>query len=171
VPEGLFHLMLKTKAIRQAPECMCKRCGGTGNGEEMADLGEALWNAEFPLKKCNSCGGSGMTIVKTKITALGIVLLLVMAAAIWACPPRLRLILILSTASIGVFEAAFWRRQTSEQRAELYKGKRTTRQIALRPDLTGPTTEGVLSLNAAIESRRQTADRIESRLAEGELRK
>ena len=151
MPEGLFH------AIRQVPEDMCKRCAGTGNGEEMADLGEASWCSEFPIKMCNSCSGSGMTIAKTEITALGRMLLLVILAAIWACPPRVRLIVILFTASIVIF--VVWRR----------KGTQIVSPIA--PDLAGPATEAVLSLNAAIESRRQTADRVESLVTEGEFRK
>ena len=109
-----------------------------------------------------------MAIAKTEITALGMVLLLVILAAIWACPPQVRLILILSTASIVIF--AFWRRQISEEKAESSIGKQTAGQIA-RPDLAGPATEGMLSLNAAIESRRQTAERIESQVTEGEFRK
>ena len=161
-PEGLFHSLLKTKAIRQVPDGICKRCAGTGNGEETADLGEASWHAaEFPIRTCNSCGGTGMTVAKTEITALGRILLLAIFAALWACPPRVRLILILSTASIAVFKAAFGRHQ---EKARASKGRQTA-------GLTGPPTEGVLSLNAAIESHRQTADRVESQLTNGELRK
>ena len=169
MPEGLFHSMLKTKVIRQVPEEMCKRCAGTGNGEDIADLGEASWSAEFPIRICNSCSGSGMTIAKTEITVLGMVLLFVLLAAIWACPPQVRLILILSTASIVIF--AFWRRQISEEKAESSDGKQPAGRIVRRPNLAGPATEGMLSLNAAIESRRQTVERIESQVTEGEFRK
>jgi len=167
-----FHPMLKMKAIRQVPERLCKRCTGTGNGEEIADLGEAPWyGGEFPIRTCNSCSGSGMTIAKTEITALGMALLLVILAVIWACPPQVRLILVLLTASIAFFEGAFWRHQTREENAESSKRKQTVGQIAPRPDLAGPATEGVLSLAAAIEKRRQTPDHIESQLTEGGFRK
>jgi hypothetical protein len=161
MPESLLHSLSKTRAFRQVPEGMCKRCAGTGNGEEVADLGEALSNgAQFPIGECHSCGGSGMTLAKTEITGVGVMLLLVMVAAIWACPPRVRSILILSSASIAILEAALWRRQTLRKNTEVTERKQTT-------DLPGPTTEGVLSLNTAIESRRQTTDQTESQLTRG----
>ena len=140
-------------AFRQIPEGMCKRCAGTGNGEEMADLGEAPWHgAELPIRKCTSCAGSGLAIAKTEITALGLTLLLAIPVAIWASPPRVRLILILASASIAICQAVFWRLQTREKTA------------APLPDLRGPATEGMLSLNAAIESHRQTAEQPESHM-------
>jgi hypothetical protein len=170
-PEGLFYSM-KTKVIRQVPEGMCKRCAGTGNGEETADLGEAHWHAaEFPIRTCNSCRGTGMTIAKTEITGLGRILLLVIFAALWTFPAQVRLVVVLSIASIVIFDAVYGRRQTREEKAGSSEDKQTVGQIAPRAEPAGPATEGVLSLNAAIESHRQTPDRVESKLTEGELRK
>jgi hypothetical protein len=163
MPEGLFHSLLKATLVRQLPEGMCQRCVGTGFGEEVADMGEALWHgADFPIRECNSCSGTGMAAAKTHITALGWMLLLAIAGATWACPPRLRLILILSTASIMVLKAAFRRWQTVEEGVESSAGRQTSSPIAPLPGAPGPETEGVLSLNAAIESHRQTGDQVES---------
>jgi hypothetical protein len=68
-----MHSLLKTKAIRLVPEGMCKRCAGTGNGEEAADLGESLSHGtEFPISNAthavgamstqNGNHGSGLTL-------------------------------------------------------------------------------------------------------------
>jgi hypothetical protein len=157
-----MNSLLKTKAIRLVPEGMCKRCAGTGNGEEMADLGESFSHgAEFPIRQCNSCSGSGMSIAKTEITALGWTLLVAILAGIWASPPSMRLILILFSVSIALHEAALWRRPLSKE------GNPTAGQIAPIAALPSSATEGVLSLNSAIESHRQTAVQVESQPVRG----
>jgi hypothetical protein len=164
MPDGLFHSLLKATVIRQLPEGMCQRCVGTGFGEEVADMGEALWRgADFPIRECNSCSGTGMAAAKTQITALGWMLLLAIAGATWACPPRLRLILILSAASIVVLRTAFWRRQTIQA-----SFKSSAEAPPLQEGAPGPATAGVLSLNAAIESHRQTEVRVESKTDSGQ---
>jgi hypothetical protein len=153
----LFHLALKIKAVRKVPEGICKRCLGSGNGEEIADLGEALCHSsEFPSRKCSSCGGSGMAISKTETTALGLLLLLLIPAAIWALPQSILFILTLSLMSIGVVEVMLWRYRESEEKAASPEAKQTPREIFAVSDTPGPPTEGVLSLIDALESSRQT---------------
>jgi len=72
----LFHSALKISAIREVPEGLCGDCNGTGQGEEIADLGEANFHyGESPIKNCKSCGGTGMAIAMIKVTALGFLLL------------------------------------------------------------------------------------------------
>jgi hypothetical protein len=164
MPEGLFHAMLKINAIRQVPEGMCNHCVGAGQGEEIADLGD-LWH-ELPVKACKACGGSGMATAKTEITGRGWMLAVGMFAAIWAAPPIVRAPLILLAASIAIFTASFLRRQTREETAAA-EGRQAPIPSAPLGGAPEPETERVLSLNAAIESHRQTADQMEAEPARG----
>jgi hypothetical protein len=161
---SLFPSALKIKAIRRVPEGSCKRCGGTGNGEEIADLGEALFNGgEFPIRECKSCRGSGMATERTEITVLGLTLLFVILASIWIFPVGVRWIFALSLASIAILEATFGHYQNKGTKAGPSELKPVAREFIPHQDLPGPTTEGVLALNDAVESQRQiVADRVES---------
>jgi hypothetical protein len=153
----LFHLALKIKAVRKVPAGICKRCLGAGNGEEIADLGEALCHSsEFPMRKCTSCGGSGMAIAKTETTAVGLLLLFLIPAAIWVLPQSILFILTLSLVSIAAVEAMLWRYRESEEKTASLEAKQTPLEIFAGLDTPGPPTEGVLSLIDALESSRQT---------------
>jgi hypothetical protein len=152
-----FDFALKTKAIRRVPEGMCKSCQGTGNGEEIADLGEAFCHGELPMKKCASCGGGGMSFAKAETTPRGrLLLLLLVAGAMWVFPERILLILTLSVVSIAAIEAMVRRYRDSEETTGLPQAKKAAHEIFAVPGQPGPTTEGVLSLIDAVESRRQT---------------
>jgi hypothetical protein len=151
-----FRSALKMKAVREVPEGLCKHCAGTGNGEEMADLGETLFHGcEFPRKQCKSCGGSGMAIAKVEITALGLLLGCLMPLAIWVFPWRMQLIFMSSVVSIAALEAIRWHYQNTEKKIKSDGVKQRT-EIAPVPDLT-PTAE-LLSLIDALQNNRQTAD-------------
>lgn len=155
----LFHLALKIKVIRKVPEGICKYCSGTGNGEEVADLGEALCHcSEFPPRRCATCGGTGMSIGKTETTAWGRLQLALIPVAIWAFPERTLLILTLSLASIAAIQLTLHRYRYSEEKTDLPESKQAVRE-------TGPPTEGVLSLINALESNRQVVVEHESDIA------
>jgi hypothetical protein len=162
----MFHLALKIKVIRKVPEGICKYCSGTGNGEEVADLGEALCHcSEFPPRRCATCGGTGMSIGKTETTAPGRLLLVLIPVAIWAFPERTLLILTMSFASITAIQLTLRRYQYSEEKAGFPETKQTVREIVAVPDVPGPPTEGVLSLIDALESNRQIVVEHESDIA------
>ena len=94
----MFHTTLAKKIIRRVPEGLCTYCSGTGLGEEIADMGEAFFRgSEFPtpIKTCTSCGGSGQTRPKTKLTTLGLLLLFLLPAIIALSFSRKRLTAIL----------------------------------------------------------------------------
>src|SRR5215471_6519825 len=111
---SLYPVALKAKAIRTVPEGMCKRCLGAGNGEEAADLGEARCHGSgFPMRKCASCGGSGLAAATTKITAQGLLLLALIAAATWVSPILAVPILAFAILSITVVDAMQRREQQS----------------------------------------------------------
>jgi ribosomal protein L40E len=63
---------------RLGPE-ICSRCGGTGRGEELADLGESLTNA---TKECRRCSGTGQIKPRTVPTRLSITLCLLLLGLI-----------------------------------------------------------------------------------------
>jgi hypothetical protein len=80
----LFRFALRMKAIRQVSEGVCKQCEGTGAGEALADLGEALSrDRPLPIRDCRSCSGTGMAVATTKVTTLGRLLLFPIAAAMY----------------------------------------------------------------------------------------
>jgi hypothetical protein len=98
-----------------------------------------------------------MAIARTESTALGLLLLLLIPAAILVLPEPALSVLTLSLASIAVVEGIFRRyRESKEKRAESPVAKQTAREIFSVSDAQGPPTEGVLSLIDALESSRQT---------------
>src|SRR5215813_13923018 len=103
---ALLRLPLKMKALREVPEGLCKRCDGTGNGEEIADLGEArCYGAKLPVKRCKRCGGSGMANATVKLTAAGFLLIGLLFPAVWLSPWQMQLVIMSSVVSIAVVEA------------------------------------------------------------------
>jgi hypothetical protein len=151
--EPFFRLALKMKAAREVPEGLCMRCAGTGNGEEVADLGEALYHGrDFPINECASCGGSGMAMAKVEVTALGLLLGCSVVLAIWASSWPLRLIL-LSVLSIAALDAI--RRRKKHIQSDAVKQRM---EIASVPDVVGPPTDQLVSLIDAFGNDRQMAD-------------
>ncbi len=79
---GLYRSAVNMKAVREVPEGVCSKCGGTGAGEPCADMGEAYSRgSQFPIKVCKSCGGTGMVEARVEANALGRLLMFPTAAA------------------------------------------------------------------------------------------
>lgn len=132
-------------------EGMCKRCAGTGFGEDVADLGEAYFDGtELPVAKCKACGGSGMARDRSEASAFGSALLIALLAVFWACPAGSRWILMLSLLSIAVLQSA-WR----------FYHRRTFHEPAAKAVVEAPSasTEGLLALHAALERHRVKKDK------------
>ena len=71
----LFRFALKINAIRQVPEGACGRCGGTGAGEDLADLGESFSRGwDLPVRHCKSCNGTGAAPARVAVTPFGILI-------------------------------------------------------------------------------------------------
>jgi hypothetical protein len=153
-----LRLPLKIKALKEVPEGVCKHCDGTGNGEQIADLGEArCYASEFPVKQCKPCGGSGMAIATVKITAVGLLLLCLILLAVWLSPWQMQLVFMSSVASVAALEAIRWHFQSTGRNIKSNGVKQST-GVAGVPHLTGPTTDELMSLSGALESNRQTVD-------------
>ena len=137
---GFFHSWGRTQVDRPAEAGICKRCAGTGYGEEMADLGEACdRGGELPMRKCKSCAGTGAAIGRTAASPFGLMLLIAGTAAFAICPAESRWIVLLSLPGLALLESAWSRSRGRAAGADIQ---------AAYP---GPTTEGLLALNDALE--------------------
>lgn len=124
----LLRFALRMNAIRQVPEGLCKDCDGTGAGEALADLGEALSHGcQLPIKNCTSCSGVGMAIARVEVTTLGLLRLFPIAAAIYENR----------------------RRRTTRSFAPVF---------VPMPDLVGAPTRQLLSLIDALDTNAPTVD-------------
>jgi hypothetical protein len=141
--EALRRSMLKIGMLQQVPEGLCSHCSGTGQGEEIADLGEARWNgATFAIKACRSCHGTGMVSSQTRVTRCGILLGVLVLAFTWPLEGNIR------WTGVGLVACAF----ALVVILSLHNRKRSYApsippvegcQIGYGPDLT---TDGILSL-------------------------
>ena len=137
---NFFHSWGRSNVDRPAAEVMCKRCGGTGYGEEMADLGVARdHGGELPMRKCKSCGGSGAVISRTAANPFGLMLLIAGTGAFAICPAESRWIVLLSLPGLALLESA-WSRSRGRAAG-----------AGIQAAYPGPTTEGLLALNDALE--------------------
>lgn len=162
-PHSIFlRLPLKMKALREVPEGICKHCEGTGNGEQIADLGEArCYGSELPVKQCKPCGGSGMAIATVKITAVGLLVLCLILLAVSMSPWQIQLVFMSCVASVAALEAI--RRYSQNNRRVIKSNEVKQGAVAAGvPHLTGPTTDELISLSGALENSRQTVDSDQS---------
>src|SRR6266511_424003 len=149
---NLLRLSLKMKALREVPEGICKHCDGTGNGEQIADLGEArCYGSELPVRQCKPCGGSGMAIASVKITAVGLLLLCLILLAVWMSPWQMQLVFMSSVASVAALEAISRHSQNTGRNIKS-NGVNESTVVSGVPHLTGPVTDELMSLSGALEN-------------------